>query len=87
MAKSLMVRWRKARVCCMALVLAGGGALLVGCAQVPSGQHRLVAKANMQFHGAAMFSSTSRLLTQFESSAAAAVGGQAGGGSCSACGD
>ncbi len=72
---------------CLAALLVGGALILAGCAHVPPQQQRLVSKPNMTFDGAAMFSSLNRLVTQFESSSASAVGGQSSGGSCSACGE
>lgn len=80
----------RCRGCCRFLALLVSGTLvLAGCAHVPPQQQRLVSKPNMQFYDSAMFSSLNRLLTQFESSSASAVGGQSSGGSgsCGSCGD
>ncbi len=71
---------------CLVALLVCGTLMLAGCAHVTRQQQRLVAKPNMQFYGSALVSSQNRLLTQFESSSASAVGGQSSGGSCSSCG-
>jgi hypothetical protein len=61
--------------------------LLAGCTHITPQEQRLVSKPNMQFIGSNMFNNHNKLLSQFESSSASAVGGQGGSGSCSACGE
>ncbi len=67
------------------LMLFCGALMPAGCTHVTLQQQRLVSKPNMQFSGSAIFSYQDRLLSQFESGSASAVGGQSAEcGSCAA---
>lgn len=60
-----------------------GALMLAGCVHVTPLQQRLVSKPNMQFSDSVVFNYQDRLLTQFESGSASAVGGQSG--ECGSC--